>query len=214
MKRILRLLPVVYHFSTAGADGVTVLWIDAVRLLVDDLDVAAADLAVTHGLAVADLAGPGGPARVVPVGPAFLEFVIADDNAPMWSVATDEFDSTVRRLRRAWETVTWRYPGGASAGCRVMVPEDRCLPAIVDWGAALHPSRCPVPHRTIPLGISCVSVGCDSEALGAWLGPDVVDLPIRHADGGTRVVHSVDLALADARVILRGSGQHDDEYAV
>lgn len=190
------------------------LWIDAVRLLVDDLDVAAADLAVTQGLAVADLAGPGGPARVIPVGPAFLELVIADDNAPMWSVATEEFDAHARRLGRAWETLAWRHPGGGSAECRVMVPEDRCLPAIVDWGPAFHPSRCPAPHRTTPLGISCVTVGCERDALGGWLGADVADLPIRHLDGATGAVDSVHLALADARVILRGSSRRDDVYAV
>lgn len=189
------------------------LWIDSVRLRVDDLDAATAHLVSAHGLAVAEVCGPQGPTRLAPAGPAFLE-LMTDDHPPRWSVASDDFDAQLRRLRRPVETFTWRYPNGVSGRCRAIIPDDRHLPSIVDWGTDPHPSRLPVPHRQVPLGISCLTSGCDRGALRSWLGADAADLPIHHVHDGTDAVESVHLALADARVILHGSHRNVDEYAV
>jgi hypothetical protein len=205
------------------------LRIDHVIFGTGDIEATAARLHTKHGLGSVvggRHEGRGTGNRIVPLGSAYLELMgvvdateaaahpfgkwftsqIADgDRFLMWCIGTDDIESVARRLSLDVEEWTRATPDGTILSWRLagleISNEHPEIPFFIQWTVPeeLHPSRAKAAHRVAPDGYEAITLGGDSERVGAWLGD--AQLPVRFTTGAPGV-RGVTIATKEGGIAL------------
>jgi len=209
----------------------SVLSIDHVIFVVEDLDHASARLLEQHGLASVPggrHAGHGTGNRIVPLGPAYLELMAVIDpveaaGSPMgrWAAATEQpglvpaalclrTDDATReavRLGLAAVPMSRTRPDGAVLSWRLvgvdeMFGPDR-LPFFIEWDVEPdeHPGRAEAPHHITPSGIAAVEVTGTPGLVAERLGDHALPISVSEGRPG---IGSVTVATTDGDITLSG----------
>jgi Glyoxalase-like domain len=188
------------------------LVLDHVLVAVDDLDAAAERLSRERGLACA----PGGrhldmgtANRVVPLGAAYLELLVVDndDDVPnpyfrdrirevlaggpgpfayvLRGTHDGVLDATARKLSLEPFSVSRTRPDGTVITWRLIgmaeALTDGSVPGVIEWEPGQNPGRIPVDHAVEPVGIADLEIRCPGATLPSWLHPHP-GLPLRPID--------------------------------
>jgi hypothetical protein len=192
------------------------LWIEHVLFAVDDLDIAAREVAARFGLG--SIEGGRHPAwgtanRIIPLGDAYIELVaiangdVAATNAfgrwvaagrsrqsLGWAVRTDSLDAVADRLGLSIATGSRETPTGdvlrwRSAGVPEAVAEP-ALPFFIEWAAgSAFPGAAAVDHPGGGATLKHLSLTGEPDRIAAWLGDHDLPIDVEPAPpGATRAV--------------------------
>jgi Glyoxalase-like domain len=206
------------------------LELDHVLLVVADLEVAAREIEMRHGLTSVEGGrhpGWGTANRIVPLGETYLELVTVIDEAeaaqspfgswvadadpalarPLgWAVRINALDDVARRLGLAVSansrsTRTGQLLRWRVAGIEQAVAEPS-LPIFVEWGPGTpRPGQSPATHPAGRMEITKLQLTGDEDRVTAWLGTHQLPIEVRPGSPG---LASITLAGPTDEIVIDG----------